>query len=101
MKSLGSSLTSLMDESSIRVSEQITANAVTCALSWPIAETTFFDRKYSVYNTTAVRYEPVYPIALLVYRTFFFWNDILKYVNDKEQDYLQMCAVRGWLFEGI
>jgi hypothetical protein len=111
---ISGSLIKLLNESSKKisqVSDQITSSAVSCAMAWPTAKTNYFDRKYSVYRKTDKGYdggyEPVYPLALVVYRNFF-WDDIMKYVNDKEQDYLQICEdsrttndVRGRIFEWI
>lgn len=85
----------------------ITANAVACVLSLSIGNVRCFDRKYLVRQAKTKCYDPLYPIVVAAYRDFF-WDDIMKYVKDNEQQLLDICKLekvsnetRDRLFEYI
>ena len=72
--------------------EGFTTSAVGCILS-NTGNALYYDRKYSIpgKGEKFTHYEPLYPLVLVAYQTFF-WEDILEYVETHEASLLLVCA---------
>jgi len=68
--------------------ETISDHACCCVLSLKVKRSNSYDRNYSFYESGKIK--PIFPLVLDAYQEFF-WGELMKYVETKESEILDVC----------